>query len=450
MLAQVPCCVSSATPAWTNPARCALQVACEPRSSLSVAVEQYSLGGEGSLRLHLEQVKCLAPAAPSPSLPSWGVTAQNRPCCAQHTPCPPPLQVGGSGSIQALWARTTPATSPATSALEAGLQPDWRKLSNVNGTAAWELRWAAGSCGAQCASCALADSCLPALPVAACRPPRWTCSCTPPTAHPCWQREPCCTAAPNSPPACTTPRPTVCCQCCCRAVIPSGGATGTFSTSLQVAPPKGLSDSSGGGLTALPAAEPAQPLDMVTAPPAPEAASLGSAGSQPFAPAVEAEDPAALKQFELGALGPPTAPPAAEWAIPAAETDSKAATAAVLAPALLAALSDRLEEEEPAAAPMPEQLPAPIFEPAPVPEPPASPAAEPAPMPEQPTYPAAEPAPGGDSVAASATPPAEGQDAAAAGGGGDGSSTSVVGIAAGAGGGVALLVLGELRGGAEC
>lgn len=129
-------------PAAAGPA----QVACEPQAGIGVVVEQYSPGGEGQLRLHLEQVR---PAAyrgralcSRGCLPSQQLGADARGGAAAW-PC---LQVGGSGGVEALWARTTTASS--TSALEAGLQPGWRQLSNVNGTASWELRCAAAGLGA--------------------------------------------------------------------------------------------------------------------------------------------------------------------------------------------------------------------------------------------------------------------------------------------------------------
>lgn len=58
---------------------------------------------------------------------------------------PRSLQVGGSGGIQAIWLRTTPfeGGAAATDAAQAGLQAQWRQLTNVNGTATWQLRWAA-------------------------------------------------------------------------------------------------------------------------------------------------------------------------------------------------------------------------------------------------------------------------------------------------------------------
>ncbi|PRW59396.1 Solute carrier family 35 member F6 isoform B [Chlorella sorokiniana] len=80
------------------------QVACQPPENIQVVVEAYNLGGEGWLRLHLEQV-------------------------------------GGTGGIQSLWIRSTPSEgSPAaTDASLAGLQSQWRQLNNLNSTAAWEL-----------------------------------------------------------------------------------------------------------------------------------------------------------------------------------------------------------------------------------------------------------------------------------------------------------------------
>lgn len=65
-------------------------------------MEQYNLAGDGYLLLHLEQV-------------------------------------GGSGGVEALWMR---AADPATvaDAAQAGLTPRWHQLTNVNGTARWELR----------------------------------------------------------------------------------------------------------------------------------------------------------------------------------------------------------------------------------------------------------------------------------------------------------------------
>lgn len=65
---------------------------------------------------------------------------------------PHSAQVGGSGGIQGIWLRTTPSeggTAP-TDAAQAGLQAQWRQLSNVNGTAAWQLRWAVCTCACLC------------------------------------------------------------------------------------------------------------------------------------------------------------------------------------------------------------------------------------------------------------------------------------------------------------
>lgn len=54
----------------------------------------------------------------------------------------PHAQVGGSGGIQSLWMRSTPSdgADAATDAALAGLQSQWRQLTNLNGTAAWQLR----------------------------------------------------------------------------------------------------------------------------------------------------------------------------------------------------------------------------------------------------------------------------------------------------------------------
>ena len=93
-----------------------MQVACSPPGPIVVHVEQYSLqqqqqGVDGSaaasgasLRLHLQSV-------------------------------------GGSGGVKSLWVRSRGKASAASSAAQAALTADWGQLANVNGTAAWQLRW---------------------------------------------------------------------------------------------------------------------------------------------------------------------------------------------------------------------------------------------------------------------------------------------------------------------
>lgn len=163
-------CHIAPAPAAHTSALPPVQVACDPPQDMQVVVEAYNLGGDGWLRLHLEQVSVdsLAgvqhlPGKDHPMIPALlCLPSHVKEEAGRHARlpvhCPPSItsphvQVGGSGGIQSLWMRSTPSdgADAATDATLAGLQSQWRQLTNLNGTAAWELRCT--SLAARCACC---------------------------------------------------------------------------------------------------------------------------------------------------------------------------------------------------------------------------------------------------------------------------------------------------------
>lgn len=143
------------------------QVACEPPQNIQVVVEQYSLAGEGYMRLHLEQV-------------------------------------GGTGDVVGLWLRSRAGAGGApTDAAAAGLMPGYRQMALVPGTASWTVRWVGEEVGRERRACRKEGSCMlpqalaehvpptPHLHTAVACPPRpSTSSSTPPAPAPCWPCEP--------------------------------------------------------------------------------------------------------------------------------------------------------------------------------------------------------------------------------------------------------------------
>ncbi|KAI3438682.1 hypothetical protein D9Q98_001102 [Chlorella vulgaris] len=242
----------------------AIPVTCQPRSNIEVVVEGYSLLGPGWLRLHLEQV-------------------------------------GGSGGIIALWLRSTAASDDAAS---------WRELTNVAGTAAWEL------------------SGVPPAPLDLLIQP-----------------------ADGAPLV-------------ARAVVPATGATGTFATSVQVrptdSPSLGSLDTRALDAKAEPASEAAPASGAVPAAPAPEAV---PAAQGVLAPAAEAQGAAATAEQAMAdrrqpvpepapepmpAAAPvhepaPEAPTAAVQTATATTESRRAAAAAALAPSLLLDVEQRVQ-----------------------------------------------------------------------------------------------------------
>ncbi|KAL4433678.1 hypothetical protein ABPG75_000119 [Micractinium tetrahymenae] len=374
------------------------QVACQPPAPIVISVDDYDLQGQGYLRLHLERV-------------------------------------GGSGGIKALWARSTAAGDA------------WSQLSNINGTAEWEL------------------SGVPPAPLDLLIYPA------------------------GAPPLLAA-----------RAII-HGGSTGAFQTAVQVqptAPPATAagptaSPASEAATAAAPAASPAAEAATAVEPaasPAAEAATAAEAAS-PQLPAVEpapsgepallaapaqevvhASPPGQLQAAVWAALAPalahqvqqavqepaagaspaggpaaPAAEPAAEAALPAAAGSRQDLIAAALAPALAAGVAQQVaaggvEERQPqpaAEAAALKSLPVPLPGSPPLHTQEAAPGPAAQPAPELPA-PAAEPP--GPAAEPSSAGVAAVQPAASGDGTGGGSSTgTTIGIAVGSAGAAVVVGL---------